>query len=383
MSKLLVSSKRKVFPKIAVFHPSLYGSRYFEEYKEFLQSKGYEILFGKDSIKYYHFPDEILFGKNIIYFSSKKGNFIKRCPGTKDHICCGYLIIDVAKGCNFDCSYCYLQAYLEDPFITVYTNVANIFLELDEFFSKKIDFFPRFGTGEFTDSLSVEPLHLLNRELVKYFSKRKGTLLELKTKSDNVSHLLDLDPKDSVVVSWSLNPQTIIDREEIGAASLEKRILAARKCQDRGYLLGFHFDPIIYFEGFLDEYRKVLELLAKNVLPDRIVWISLGTLRFPKELRPFIERRFPESDILYSCELIKGRDGKYRYFKDIRVDIYKNMFNLIKEILSDSIFCYLCMETEEVWERSFGKNPNDFGGLRSMFDARLKKFFNKPKIWLK
>jgi spore photoproduct lyase len=42
-----------------------------------------------------------------------------------------------------------------------------------------------------------------------------------------------------------MNPQQVIDLDEHGTASLSERLLAARRCQNAGYRLGFHFDPIV------------------------------------------------------------------------------------------------------------------------------------------
>ena len=60
--------------------------------------------------------------KTQILLSTQKGTFIKKCPGSKNVICCNYFVINQTVNCNFDCSYCFLQRYLNSPFITIYTN---------------------------------------------------------------------------------------------------------------------------------------------------------------------------------------------------------------------------------------------------------------------
>ncbi len=44
-------------------------------------------------------------------------------------------------------------------------------------------------------------------------------------------------------------------RDEHGTASLSERLLAARRCQDAGYRLGFHFDPIVEYPNWEDDYE--------------------------------------------------------------------------------------------------------------------------------
>lgn len=60
-------------------------------------------------------PDPIAAGKEYLLLTQNKGAFIKKCPGTKDYICCGYQILHIGTFCTMDCSYCILQAYFHPP----------------------------------------------------------------------------------------------------------------------------------------------------------------------------------------------------------------------------------------------------------------------------
>jgi len=48
----------------------------------------------------------------------------------------------------------------------------------------------------------------------------------------------------------------MIEAEERKTTPLKERIDAARKCQEKGYPLGFHFDPIIYYEQWRKNIRN-------------------------------------------------------------------------------------------------------------------------------
>jgi len=162
------------------------------------------------------------------------------------------------------------------------------------------------------------------------------------------------------VVSWSLNPQVIIDKEELGTASLKERLQAARMCQADGYRIGFHFDPIIFYPDWQKDYKDVVDEMF-NTIKD-IAWISLGTLRFNPSLKHIIENRFPESDIVYQ-ELVIGHDKKMRYYSSLKVEIYKKMFAWIRE-RDESIPVYLCMEPRDIWRQTVG----DFKSGREVED---------------
>ena len=198
--------------------------------------------------------------KKRLFLTRYKGEFLKKCPGSDGQVCCNYFVINFASNCPMDCSYCYLQEYLADNSeLKVFSNVEDLLTEADELLSKHRRFFFRIGTGEITDSLALDPYIGFAREVVPFFAEQPNALLELKTKSDCVEGLLALDPKDRVVVSWSMNPQRVIDLDEHGTASLSERLLAARRCQNAGYRLGFHFDPIVEYLNWESDYEEMLD----------------------------------------------------------------------------------------------------------------------------
>ncbi|MBW1725940.1 MAG: hypothetical protein JRJ33_11465 [Deltaproteobacteria bacterium] len=236
--------------------------------------------------------------------------------------------------------------------------------ELDRLFlEKKIT---RIGTGEYTDSLIWEKWTDLSSLLVPKFSKQSRAVLELKTKTTAIEKLRQLRHNRKTILAWSLNTNRIIKNEEIHTASLSARLRSAAKCESSGYPIGFHFDPLVIYDGCQEEYMGVVEQLFANVSSKNIVWISLGSFRFMHSLKSIIQKRFPDSKIIYG-EFISGLDGKMRYFKPLRIDLYRKMVACIREHAPDALI-YLCMEDDEVWEKSLGFIPSDRGGLSRMLD---------------
>src|SRR5574342_831995 len=184
--------------------------------------------------------DAIGSGKRRLVVMRHKGEFLKKCPGSDGQVCCNYFVINFTSNCPMECSYCYLQEYLaRNPALKVFSNIGDLIQEAHSLLSRHRRFFFRIGTGEITDSLAFEPYVGFCSEAIPFFADQPNALLELKTKSDRVEVLLGLEPKGRVVVSWSMNPQKIIDEEEHLTASLDERIAAARRCQEAGYKLGF------------------------------------------------------------------------------------------------------------------------------------------------
>jgi len=300
-----------------------------------------------------------------------EGNIVRDCPGTKDHICCGYKTIDLIEGCPLSCSYCILKAYLNTPAITIHDNIPYITSQIDEMTGREVRHILRFGTGELSDSLALDRRYKLNRPLVEFFGERKNALLELKSKWASIDHLIPcLNPY--TIISFSVAPQRIIDEEEKRTSPLYKRLKAAKKAQDAGCFVGLHFDPIIIYPGFEKDYRYLIEDISRLLDMDRIIWLSLGLLRFPpKLLGHYIEHN--RRNLLYG-EFIRGEDGKMRYIKQQRVKVYTMLYRMLKK-KSKGLFIYFCMEREDVWRKVTGMTVKDDDDLMTLFDERIKNLY--------
>ncbi|MBN2063027.1 MAG: DNA photolyase [Deltaproteobacteria bacterium] len=303
-----------------------------------------------------------------------KGEFLKPCPGTKEYICCGYQILNVGTNCPMNCSYCILQAYFNKPSLRLFINIEENLERICEIIDNNPEKTFRIGTGEFTDSLAIDPIADWTGYLPKYFSKRKNAVLEFKTKTDCINGLLKSQYRDRIIVSWSLNSRCIASKEEHGAPSISKRLKCARICQEEGYVLAFHFDPLIFHDRWKEEYARTLDLLDKYIDPKKIIWVSMGCLRFMPRFKDIFKNRHPESKIIYN-EFIPGLDGKMRYFKPLRIEMYSFMREKISEFYED-IGLYLCMESDSIWKDSMKWSPGDSRGLAEFLDKRVEFFFN-------
>lgn len=308
--------------------------------------------------------DPIQKGKEVLLLTRNKGRFIKECPGTRSYTCCGYKILHIGTFCTMDCAYCILQTYFHPPMCQFFVNHDDLFTELDLHLS--LEKRSRIGTGEFTDSLMWGNWSDLNRRLVERFACQSRSVLELKTKTVSIAPFESLTHHRKTILSWSLNSPVVSKTEERGTASIAARLKAAQTCQSWGYPVAFHFDPVIIYDGCEKDYEDVIRQIFAHVSPRNIVWISLGTFRFMPQLKPIIQQRFPESSIVYG-EFIPGLDGKMRYFKPLRIRIYRHMVSVIRKYAPD-LTIYFCMEDDEVWQQVMGYLPSDRGGLSAMLD---------------
>ncbi len=310
-------------------------------------------------------------GKKKLLLCCSRGRFLDACPGTQRYRCCGYMVLTPGAGCPLDCSYCVLQAYLNNPLITLYANLQDMLEELESVPELRSGSIRRIGTGEFMDSMALEHLTDFASFALPFFRSRPGLVLELKTKTVQIEPLLKLDHGGSYIISWSLNTAGIVAAEEHGAAGLAERIAAAKKVIEKGYRVGFHFDPMIYHEGWEQGYRAVVEMLAENIPPESIAWVSIGALRFMPQLKGIAQRRFPCTRI-YTGEFLSGMDGKMRYLQEIRLEMFKKMAGWFKALLP-GVFVYFCMENELSWNTSFGSFPTSNAALKDLLDQQLRQ----------
>ncbi len=305
-----------------------------------------------------------------LQFLHYKGSFLKPCPGTKYYLCCGYYFLNLIQNCPLDCYYCVLQEYFaNNPGIKVFVNLKEMKKEVEKKIKKNK--FYRIGTGELTDSLALEGRVNFLPKIIPFFRKKENVILELKTKVSYLTPLLKLTPSKNIVISFSLAPPFIITNYEKHTSPLSSRLLGASICAKYGYGVGFHFDPIIRYQNWEKDYQTVVKMVFKHVPPEKIIWISLGGLRFHLRLKKIIEKRGVKFPMIYD-EFVRGKDNKFRYFKPIRVELYKKILSYIHHHSTD-VFVYLCMESDSVWREVFGYVPYN---LSEEMDKRAQKFIS-------
>jgi len=316
-------------------------------------------------------PQSILVERNHIETRCEPGEFWKPCPGTtKGYYCCGYQIITPLTGCGMYCRYCVLQAYLETPAQIAYQNLDDMEKEIAQKMSQW-NGVVRFGTGEFADSLYLEDKLNLSEKIAALLDPYPNAVIEFKTKSTNIETLFHIKNPDKVVIGFSLNTPAMISLHERNTAALDNRLKAAAECIDKGFWVAFHFDPILFYPQWKQDYMEVVDKVFSYVKkPSRIAWWSMGGFRSPLALKEHLKKNALHLP-LFAQEMILGEDGKYRYLKPQRIEFYIALHEYIDKQYS-GIPLYLCMESPEVWDAS-GLLPRIPNGLTQYLDTRAEK----------
>ena len=270
------------------------------------------------------------------------------CPvaseGTR---CCNLYTLDAVQSCGFDCSYCSIQSFYNEDTITF----DPTFKEKLKHLSLDPDTIYHIGTGQSSDSLMWGNREGILDALFAFAREHPNVILEFKTKSNNIGYLLEHDIPPNIITTWSLNPQTVIDAEEHLTASLDERIDAAERIAAKGNLVGFHFHPIIAYEGYLEEYGAIYKRLINTFDPDRVAMVSMGTLTFIKSvLKKLRARQLPTKVTQIPMREV---NGKFTYDYDTKVEMFRHCYESFRP-WHGKVFFYLCMEEHALWRDVFG-----------------------------
>lgn len=321
-------------------------------------------------------PDERMPDKYKSLFVSSD-TLMGRCPcpveGEKTR-CCNLKTLDVVQQCAFGCSYCSIQSFYNSHEIRVVENLDQRLssLQLEEGTW-------HIGTGQSSDSLLWGNEYGTLDALAAFARKHPNLIIELKTKSKRTDYL-DLDLPANMVPTWSLNAETIIAKEEHLTANLDQRLDAAQRARDRGLLIGFHLHPMVFFDGWEDEYGSLIEKLVSRFQPEELMMFSLGTLTFTKavlrELRSSQRKtRILDIDLTLTA-------GKYSYPLETKQKLFGFAYDRFPDSWKqDKPFFYLCMEDPSLWEPTFGYSyPNDRSFEESMRQSYLLSLQRKRQM---
>lgn len=275
-------------------------------------------------------------------FSERKDNFIQKYNYGKNIVDLNEYVVRLYSGCLLKCKYCYVR---ENP--TVYTNLNKLEQELKLLCNTGRKIY--LNAGENADSFLFNNFFNSTIFLLSLTKKYPNTYVELRTKTKDVSTLFSSDaPKDRTIVCFSILPEKIRKIYEPLTASIDERIKALSDCAKKGFCVGIRFEPIIKIDELKNEYEELIKKISKNVEPTKIHSIGFGVIRFTKELIKEILKDKVTKKLLLE-EIVKCPDGKYRYFRTIRVMIYKTLIELSKRYFQ-KIPLFISTEFDYIWQ---------------------------------
>jgi len=289
--------------------------------------------------------------------NSEERTILGSCPVSSPKTrCCNLQTLDAVISCGHDCSYCSIQSFYTGGKVQFDTELKRKLEEIDLDPNKRY----HIGTGQSSDSLMWGNRENSLQYLIEFARKNPNVILEFKTKSKNITWLLENDIPRNIIITWSINPQTVIDNEEHLTASLEERIRAAEQIATKGTLVGFHLHPMVHYENGENEYREVIKQITERFTPEQVVTISFGTLTFIKPVIKKLRNREFKTKILQMPFV--DAEGKFSYPYEVKKQLFSTAYNAFSP-WHKKVYFYMCMEDIRLWKDIFGdeyENNDEF-----------------------
>jgi len=303
----------------------------------------------KPQIKIYYKEYMLLDGtKRKMVSRIGDGSIIKRfdktpVPNKKTDVVCPHFIeLKWAYGCPYDCAWCYLKGtfrFRPEGISPVVKPYEKIELHTRKFL-EEVRTLEILNTGEIADSLMHEHIDTpFSKFIIPIFEEQNIHKVLFLTKSSNVKNLLEIEPHNQAIISFSLNAIPVAERWE-KAPHVLKRIEAAKKVFDAGYEVRIRIDPMVPIENWQKYYLDLLEIIFENLTPERI---TLGSLR---GLQSTINGCTDKTWVRYlkeSSSWGKKIDLKTRYI------MYSTLIQELKTTYKFNKVA-LCKETIQIWD---------------------------------
>ncbi len=238
--------------------------------------------------------------------------------------------------CLYDCRYCFLQGMYRSANYVLFVNYEDFQADIRRIARSHGNEPVHFFSGYDCDSLAFEPVTGFAEDFLPVFEELPNAWLELRTKSTQVRSLLDRPSFPRCVVAFSLAPESIAEKVELKAPPVRSRLEAMRKLQDKGWLLGLRFDPLIYQHGYQQQYRELFEQVFAALKPQALHSVSLGVFRLPETYFKTIHKLYPREKLFAGP--LQTRRGMTSYREELEAEMMQSCSEMLLQYIPEERF---------------------------------------------
>ncbi|NKF05825.1 spore photoproduct lyase [Clostridium gasigenes] len=317
-------------------------------YNKFKDNENVEIINLTSNRVKQHIPGEEIYeyyreGKNTLVVGIKKGFKFQSCKPS------AHYQLPLISGCVGNCQYCYLNTNLGDkPYIKVNANVEDILSQAQKYINERIPKITIFEGAATSDPVPVEPYTELLKKTVEFFANSEYGKFRFVTKYNDIDGLLNIKHNGKTEIRFTLNTDKVISDYEKRTASINNRIDASVKVAEAGYPLGYIIAPIFIYDGWKQDYMKLLIDLNKR-LPKNLAYpitFEVISHRYTTRAKNVITQVFPNNtlpmnDSERTYKYGQFGYGKFVYTKENILEIKEFFEHSIKEVFPDSEIKYI------------------------------------------
>jgi spore photoproduct lyase len=255
-----------------------------------------------------------------LILAKRHRNFVHETPQGYGFAGARNLYFTHMLNCIYDCRYCFLQGMYRSAHYVVFVNYEDFQWEIEERIRAANGSNLWFFAGYDCDSLALEPVTRFAASFVPFFARFPQAWLELRTKSTQIKSLLDLEALPNVVVAFSFTPDEVQRSYEYLTPSVDRRLRAMEKLQERGWKLGLRFDPLVYNEDYREQYRRLYAQVFEHLRADHLHSVSLGPFRLTPGHFATLEHLYPDETLL-AGPLTDVENGHIGYRKSLEEEM--------------------------------------------------------------
>lgn len=234
------------------------------------------------------------------------------------------------NNCLYDCRYCFLQGMYRSAHYLLFVNYEDFTQQIEAHIqaaNEEIHFF----SGYDCDSLALEPITGFIEYFLPVFKKNPTALFEIRTKSTQIRTLLGSEPLDNCVLAWSFTPTDIAAALEHKAPTVQRRIDAMQKLEQKGWKIGLRFDPLIYSYDYKTQYRQLFNSIFQHCKTTSLHSVSIGSFRLPKDFFKRLQKMYP-SEALFASPLADN-NGILSYKAQIKSELLQFCSNEVRQYI--------------------------------------------------
>lgn len=255
-------------------------------------------------------------------------------------------------GCLYNCSYCYLKRHKHNG-LNVATNTMDILTAINNHalfasVSKPNQTHKSYITYDIScnEDFALHAKYHNWRAIFDFFKQHPRAMGSFATKYVN-KNLLAYDPNSKIRIRFSLMPQNISDILEPKTSKIIDRILAIDTFIKAGYDVHINFSPVVVYQGWLDDYKLLFELVNTYVTNKEIVKCEVIFLTHNKDkhLRN-LANNLPGEHILWVPALQEDKVSQYgghnvRYKHTLKAEFIRQWTELHNSVIPWNTIRYI------------------------------------------
>ena len=173
-------------------------------------------------------------------------------------------------GCLYNCSYCYMKRHM--PYsLNIATNTEDILSEINSHAAfaqvdKPNQTHEKYITYDIScnEDFALHAKHHEWKKIFTFFRDHPDIMGSFATKYVNPK-LVEFDPEEKIRIRFSLIPQRKADLHEPNTSKIIDRIKAIDAFIEAGYNVHVNFSPIIVYDGWLNDYFQLFNIMNKYI----------------------------------------------------------------------------------------------------------------------